>query len=247
MKKHISVFMLMARSSVYGLLGVLIAMAAAEGALFYFALNKTLADERAGSVLSGLERVLSESGIIWGFGAFFLLFMALLCATGCEFGSRQGYTLGRLSISERSIFAWQAVYNCVCLFVLWAAQLGIVLALIGLYDARVSPEAFSGQSAFLAFYRNSFLHSLLPLEEGSRYIRNIVLIFGLGISAAVFPFKQRRGKWGWEAAALAAACLASFSGETGGLGGDVFLILLSVSLAAFAAAFVFKREDENEA
>ncbi len=42
----------------------------------------------------------------------------------------------------------------------------------------------SAQSLFLAFWRNDFLHSLLPLTEGSRWIRNglLLAVVGMGIA-----------------------------------------------------------------
>lgn len=247
MKKHLSVVMLMARSSIYGLLGIIIGMAAAEGALFYFALKKALSFAQPGFELSGLHTVFEQSGAPWPFAVCFLLVMAVLCRTGCDFGGRQGYTLGRLSVSEKTVFLWQAAYNCIALFILWAAQLFIALALCRLYAASVQPESFGPQGFLLAFYRNGFLHSLLPLEETSRYIKNIVMIIALGLCAAAFPLKQRRGGKGWEAVVMTALCLLGFSGKTGSLDGDICMILLSAAMACTAAYMAFRREEEYEA
>lgn len=178
---------------IYKILGLLFVMAVAEGTLFYFALNRTLVTENAGLGSTGLEQLFTRSWAALVCVVFFTVAIFLLILTGYEHGSKQGYTLRRLSVSERSVFLWQAVYNTFCCFLFWAVLLGIALALCKLYVAKVGLEYVSGQTIFLAFYRNNFLHSLLPLEETSRYIRNVVLILGLGISSACFPFKQRRG------------------------------------------------------
>ena len=42
MKKHLSVFMLISRSTIYKVIALFVAMAALEGALFYISLDKAL-------------------------------------------------------------------------------------------------------------------------------------------------------------------------------------------------------------
>lgn len=245
MKKHLSVFMLTARSSVYGLLGVLAAMALVQGVLFYVAyLDSSTAV--GGLALINFELLISKSGAQWSFAACFLPALALLCRSGCNFGSKSSYTLRRLSVSEKSVFFYQAFYNCVCLTILWAAQLGVMLLLFEIYSFLAAEGSISGQSAFLAFYRSSFLHSLLPLEEGSRWIRNIFAVIALGLCAALFPYKQRRGKKGWEIIVTAAVCLLSFSAQTGDLGSDVLIIIVCVGFAIKAVISALQEEAEYE-
>ena len=120
MRRHLSVLMLIARSTIYKLLGLLVLMVCAEGALYYVTLKKILTD---GSMFS-VEELISNSHIIWVFAVFFVIITILLCLTGCEYGSKQGYKLRRLRISERSIFLWQSIYNIFCYLVIWAVQLG---------------------------------------------------------------------------------------------------------------------------
>ena len=62
---------------------------------------------------------------------------------------------------------------------------------------RAGAEAGS-QTIFLAFYRSELLHSLIPLEEISRWVRNGVMALGLGACAALEPFLQRRKELPWE-------------------------------------------------
>ena len=263
MKKHLSVFMLISRSTIYKVIALFVAMAALEGALFYISLDKALTRPIAENSVGlqglqgvqnlqaqqpvGLESLFTKSLIPWVFAVAFLLLTVLLCLTGCEFGSKQGYTLGRLSISGRSIFMWQALYNTICFFLLWAVQLAVALALCKLYIAKIPTEAVSGQTVLLAFYRNSFLHSLLPLDETSRYICNVFLIIGLGTSSAGFPFKQRRGKFGVNVALLVSTCLVFFTRSMGGFGNDILMILIAITVAAESIYRACKGETYSEA
>lgn len=227
MKKHLSVFMLMARSTIYRLLILLLAMAAAQALLFHFTLNAATAAADAGLGPDTLETVISRSHIAWVFAICFVLMAVLLCLTGCNYGSRQENTLRRLSVSERSVFVWQMLYNIACFFLLWVAQALIALALCRWYTTVTDPSFVSGQTIFLAFYRNSFLHSLLPLEEGSRWVRNIMLVIGLGAACAQVPIYQRRGKISITIIAMTSLTLVFFSRSIGCFGNDMLIILLS--------------------
>ena len=241
MKKHLSVLMLISRSTIYQILGILLIMVVVEGTLFYFALNRMMTSE-----VVGLELAFQQSRIPWVCALGFLLVTALLCLTGCEFGGKQGYTLRRLSVSERSVFLWQAFYNTCCFFLFWAVQLFIILALCRLYIERIDSAVVNNQTVFLAFYRNDFLHSLLPLAEISRYVRNIFLILGLGIASAYFPIRQRRGGIGAGIIVLSAVTLLFFSHGMGYLGSDILVILLSIATAAIALNGALSEEAANE-
>lgn len=228
MRQHLSVLTLLTRSTIYPIAVLLAVMAAVEAVLFSLAMgaNGTLS-------LTGMIR---SSRIVWVFGAAFLLLTVLLCRTGCEFGSRQGYTLRRLSISERAVFVWQWGYNTACYLLLWWWQALIAFALCLWYASQAGPELVGSQTIFLAFYRSELLHSLIPLEEVSRWVRNGVMALGLGACAALVPFFQRRKVLAWEILAMAALTMIFFSGELGSLSTDMVLVLLSlggVSRAVF--------------
>lgn len=242
MKKHISVFMLMARSTIYKLLGLLILMAAVEGILFWLILSR-------GALEDGfsLELVIRQSRIIWVFGVCFLLMTLLLSLTGCEGKSRCGYTLRRLSVSERWVFVWQSVYNVLCYLLLWAVQILTVIALCRLYEAKAAPEYVSGQTVFLAFYRSGFLHSLLPFEETVFWVRNAVFAVTLGICAARFPLAQRKGKRFSEIIVLAFGVLWLFSWEIGAFGNCFFAIVFALFCAGIAICRALGAEVTYEA
>ena len=122
-------------------------------------------------------------------------------------------TLDRLSISERCVFACQAVYNTFIYLFLWAVELAVCFGLC-VYYTKAMPDAVIGnQTIFLAFYRNELLHALLPLSDVFVWIRNIFLIFGLSIATAEYPHKQRHKKIGASAIVMAVFTVIFFKTE----------------------------------
>ncbi len=247
MKKHLSVLMLIAGSTIYKVLGLLAFMAAAEGALFTLTLRGSLTAYEAGLGMTAIETVFLRSRVSLVFAVCFLLLMVLLCTTGCEYGSRQGYTLRRLSVPEQSVFLWQALFNSFCLLLLWAAQLAVALALCRLYAVRAPSGLVSGQTVFLAFYRSSFLHSLIPLSEVSRWARNIFLVLSLGAASANFSYRQRRGKIGAGAIAMASITLVFFSRDIGSMSSDIGILLLTAVHTEETVRGVLRRRPDEEA
>ena len=242
MKQHLSVLMLAARSTLYKLLGLFLIMAAAESVLFYITMQKAQAEG-----LHGLEQMITQSRLALVCGVCFLLVCTLLSLTGCElFGSKLRYTIKRLSVREGTTVLWWAVYNILIFFVFWAVQLLIVLLLCRFYTSTLDPAQLSDQTMFLAFYRHKFLHSLLPLAETSRYIRNVILILGLGVSSACFSFRQRQNQKGIAIFLLAVVTVLMFSREMGSFGNDIFMMLIVLVVAGSAVVNIWKEPgDEN--
>lgn len=222
MKKQLSVLMLLIRSSFYKLLALLAVMAAVQAALFYLVL-------RTGRELT-LPELFSKgkTGIVCGVA--FVLYTAVLCLTGCELGSKQGYTLRRLSISERSIFFWQAGYNLCCYLLFWFVQLAAVLIICRLRMAQTGGP----QDVFLMFYQDPFLHSVLPLDESSRYVRNAAMAAAMGCVTAYFPLCQRRGGFAVSTVFMTGVSVVFFAAEMGSFSRDIIVILLSVLFASTA-------------
>jgi len=253
-RQHISVLVLLAGSSMKRLLLVLVGMLLAEGVVFLKVLNEMLANEaeRATGVIYAngrgpafsLETVFENSHIAGGFSIALILFTIVLCSVGCEKGNKQGYTLKRLGVSEKGIFLLQSAYNVAAYFILWGVQLAAVLVMCNIFLKEAPENAVSNQTVFLAFYRNDFLHSLLPLSEVIRWIRNILLFVGMGIAAAGFPFRQRRGGWGPEIVVLGIFALIYFVNETGTIGTDFSLIIGSIGIAVMTISKVVSTEKE---
>ena len=81
MKQHLSVLMLITRSSIYKVIFVLAAMTAMQVGLFDYALQ---------SGETYLEIIVNKSGIAWVFAAAFLLITYVLSRTGCKSGPGEG-------------------------------------------------------------------------------------------------------------------------------------------------------------
>lgn len=182
LQKHFSIFMLMARSSIYKIFLLMFAMIATETVLFYSALS------------CSLEDAIFQSRIARVFGIFFVLLTALLCYTGYETSSKQDYTLMRLSVPEFWVFLWQSIYNTICYVIFWSVQLLLVIGFCYLYMHKHDYVVSNTQMLFLAFYRSPFIHSLFPFEEIVAWIKNIMLIVSLGICSAHYPLAHRKGK-----------------------------------------------------
>lgn len=240
MRQHLSVLMLAARSSIHRVLGLFAALAVTEGLLFYLTLQQA-----SGNQPLGLEQAVRQSRIALVCGIGFILLCVLLSLTGSECGGgRLRYTVQRLSIREEATVGWWAVYNAICFFLFWVVQLAIALVLCQYYVHQMDGAYVSGQTAFLAFYRSNFLHSLLPLAEVSRYVRNCVLVLCLGVCASCFSFRQRRGERGVAVVALAVIVAVSFPSAMGSFGSDLLVIFLALCITAGAVAGIWKERGE---
>lgn len=245
MNKNLSVFMLFAGSSIYKLMLLFVLLAAAQCGLFGLALTNAITTSSAlDMAVEGVEYIFTSSRVFWVTAAAFLLMTAQLCRVGCNFGSSQSYTLHRLRIGKKKVFILQAAFNTLCYLLLWAVQLGIALLLCHWY---VSAAGESGnQTVMLAFYRHKFLHSLLPLSDISRYIRNILLMLALGVSSARFVWSNHRGKPGADIIAMVSLVLVFFAGETTAVNTD-YLVSFCSSAVAFGGLYsVLMKEVEDE-
>lgn len=181
MRQHISYWMLLCRSSVMKILALFAAMTAVEGGLFFLRGNQAV----------GLEQMAQAMWLKWVFGAALVVMTLILERVLCRSG--MDYTLRRLGLGRRSQFLWQAVYNTLCLLLLWVVQLFVVLLLCRLWmDGRTG---LRGQELFLAFYRDEFFHSVLPLGDLSRWGRNLFCFACMGLASACVPVCRRRGKY----------------------------------------------------
>ena len=61
------------------------------------------------------------------------------------------------------------------------------------YAAGLDPASRTAQTVFLAFYRVPFLHGLLPLGEWTGYVRNLLVVLGLGLESGAAACRRRRG------------------------------------------------------
>ena len=236
MKQHLSVLMLIIRSSIYKVIVVLAVMAAAQIGLFQYALQ-------SGSHY--LENIVSSSGLAWVLAAAFLLITYILSRTGCKSGSQPGYTIRRLGVSEKSFFIWQAVYNTAVYVLLLTTELILLIGFAHHWQTGADQNLIGAQSIFLPFYRNDFMHCICPLDDIWLWIRNGILAIAMGMAAAQYPFRQRRGKTMQVVMIMAATTVAFFVRSLGADVRDVF----AVSMALFVMGKVVHNlwgGDENE-
>lgn len=246
MKKYISVFGLIARSSIYQIILTLIGMTAAEAIIFCNKLNYALRLYSMEFSMEQLEDVIDKSMINWFLPLCLIIITLSLCIAGSEYSNtRTSYTIRRLSISEREFFFCQATYNTLVYIILWAVQTAIVFALCSWYITMAPAETVGNQTVFLAFYRNDLLHSLMPISEISVWVRNIFLAVGLGFAAAEFPYKQRRHKNSVTAIAFVLYAIVFFSREIGNLFNSVLMIFVSICIIAETLYTVFKQDEEE--
>ncbi|MBQ6798365.1 MAG: hypothetical protein IJP11_03925 [Oscillospiraceae bacterium] len=232
MKQHGSVFLLMVRSTFYKVLLLLGAATLAETAVFVaFCLRGPTAKG------FGPELLLRQGRIAWIFGAVMVLMTLLLIRTGTEKGAKTGYTLRRLSVSERWVFFWQSAYNTLCYLLLWMWQVLTVMLLCAVYVHLAPAEYVTEQTVFLAFYRSDFLHALLPFEETALWVKNVLLVLSLGIASARYPMALRQGSKQQEISGACCAAIAFFVEEIGSVNGAISILisLITIGVSVYRA------------
>lgn len=227
MKKYLSVFEMIARSSLYKVLVVLFAMAVTELAFFWRYVNNPGEDG-----LVYLELIVDNSYYLVILQIAYVLVTVFLALTGCNIGSMQVYTLQRLRITEKAYFVLQSIYNMFCYVLLWGTQLGVLLFSANYFSKYNDDPYFSNQTIFLAFHRNNLMHSILPMENWICWIILIFIFVGSGIAAADFSWKQRRGKIGWLLIFMAAGAAICFPKGLSTEGYE-FLVLLVIGVWLF--------------
>lgn len=244
MKKYLSVFGLFAKSSILKILLVIIAMTAAQCFIFTSEFGENLVAYNIKLSFPHIETLIERSRIDWICGLVFVIISVLLCLPGTSFSSKTGYTLDRLSVSPRAVFFCQAVYNLFVYFILWVAQVAVCFGLC-LYYAQNAPEELVGnQSIFLAFYRNSFLHALLPLSDIAVWIRNGFLIIALAIATAEYPFKQRHKKLGFSAIAMVLFTIVFFKTDIVNSFNTILIVVVSI-INVIEMCYNFFSEDNS--
>ena len=237
MKKHLSVLMLAARLTIFKVIGLLAVMSGVQIALFI-----SVMDRYPTRVLSSLLGD-CHLGLVAMVG--FVPLCVLLANSGNgSGGSRSVYTLRRLSVTELAATGWWAVYNSLVCLVFWLWEALTVLGLCLFYVHRAPEELVGPQTAFLACYEVNFLHKLIPLGDISGWVRNGVLVFGLGICLACCAYHGRHEGRGIAIWFMAIAALAGFFGNGNGV--DVMLTVWGVVLAVTAAGVVLNRERHPE-
>lgn len=214
MKKQLSVFALHTRAALGRLALVLLGMLALDAAAYVLFGLRGFRASLTGSELVTALRVVFSLG---------LLVCQLLLASCFGTGSRYGYTIRRLQISESQVLLWSSVCNALCFTCVWCVQLMASVGTAALHaaDARYAEGA---QGIFVDFYRSDFLHGLLPLADGYLWVRNGSFVLALGVLTAYMQLglRQKNGGRRLTLAVLTGLLLLALpvrfgSGRTAGL------------------------------
>ncbi len=237
MKKHLSVFMLMARSSIYRVFLAALVTAVLQALGFYLSCSGILLNRGAhieDTFAAGLFSLLFAAGLA--------TVTLLLCLTGCEASSKTRYTLRRLSISENQIFTWQAIYNALAYLFYWLSQVLVIFALAAWYTAT---EPSGSQTEFMLFFRSAFIRGCWPMEDAFGFVRNALFCLMLGITAARYPMAHRQGKRFGEVIPAYLAIVALWSRPLNDTGMMDFLGLIAlVVFIGFSLSRVLGNKEE---
>ena len=186
MKKQLSVFALHTRAAIGRLALVLLGMLTLDAAAYALFGLRMYPPSLTGSALVTALRVIFSLGLVA---------CQLLLASCFGAGSRYGYTLRRLQISESQVLLWSSVCNALCFACVWCVQVmgAIGAAALHAADARYAEGA---QGIFVDFYRSEFLHGLLPLADGYLWVRNGSFVLALGVLTAYMQLGLRQKNGG---------------------------------------------------
>lgn len=177
----LAVWALYVRSSFYKILLVLAGMVLTEELLF-----RRLGRDMAGNPVPMTPEKMIEGCFLKPvfLAALAFTFFILLWTSSQRGDVKSSYTLLRLKITWRQQFALKTAYNALCLALVFAVQAAFAAALCLRYGELLPEEFTSPQLLFLVFYRNSFLHSLLPMAEAVIWVRNLLLLLAFGMEAS---------------------------------------------------------------
>jgi len=233
MKRYRSIFMLLSRSVLYKLLAVFLETAALHTAVYFLLSNQR-----------NIEAIYNHWGMKVIFGIGLVTTTAMLMDTLSQSSSKLDYTVRRLRIENWRLCLCQSVFNTACFLMFWAVEILVALLLCRLWVS--SREVASHQTVYLAFYRSELLHSLLPLDDVSRWVRNIVVFVSLGICSACAPVIQSRGEQHWGILALPVVLAFTFPAGIAVVRYDVLLALGGVVSAFVLIVNAWGEEFQNE-
>jgi len=236
MRKNLSIFMLAVRFTIYKVIGLLAVMSGVQAGLFLWAMKR----RPEGNLIS----LLTESRLEWAALIGFVFLCIFLCACGDGSGrTRSVYTIRSLSVSELATTGWWAFHHSLMYLVFWLWEAFSLLGLCLIYSNWM-PEATVGpQTVFIACYQVDFMHRLIPLADISGWIRNGVMVWGLGICSSASAYhgrRENRARAIWFMAIIAVVGFAGWMGRSPIA--DVQLTLWGIIVAGWAAMVVIKRE-----
>lgn len=241
MRRHSSVLWLMVQRTFGRVIILLVGIIAVQAVLLREAVQKLEFGNYS------LEQALDQGHVAGAAGVGLIIMTAMLCMAWEERGHESfGYTLRRLSVSERMIVLWQAVYHGGCYLLMWATQMLGMMALAQWYTQIADPAIVTGQTVFLAFYRHGYLHGLLPMLDVMYWIRNLGLLIALSLSSAYFVYARRRGKTSVELLAMLLLIMIFFGAYVDMAGAEGMVIVFSAVCIALILWRLWREENAYE-
>lgn len=241
MKRYLSVFEMITRNSIYKVLGLIAVMVAAEVITCAISWQQPLAYMKP-----NIEEWVDQSHFVWMFMGTFIILSGVLAFYGTNIGSMQSYTLQRLRIPERSVYKLQCLYNILCLGLLWMTQVAVLLGICAFYMEYKVGVVKTNMTVFLAFHRNDFMHSILPLQDLAGWALLVFFIICTGVFAARFTRSQRDGKIDWALVVYLAAFCIFFPRTLGEEPIFVFVMLIIWSVVLVTQAVMKWEVRKNE-
>ena len=231
--------MLGARPTFYKFLLINLAVATIQAAVFFLTAGSALSNGYAPS-LSTCFGYLKYPFMAALFGIW-----VIFAAHGMERKSKVGYTIGRLMISEKVYTLLMAAYYAMCFIIFWALQLSVVIMIYSVYGT-IYPNYVNHQTFFLLSYNTPFIHSLLPLAEVSRLIRNVLLFLSLGLCASCASTQSRKGSSDVRAVVFLVGTAVFFTAEMGSMGNDMLLIIAALIASAFEIGILLRGDSDEK-
>lgn len=218
-RKHLSVLMLYVRGCIYPVLTVLLLLVAVQTGLFCWLIQRG-----AGS----LDAIMQNRGwwITWMVGIVLVIVLLFRMHGG-------NYTVRRLRISERAAFLWQSLSCLFCYVLLWLTEVILFTVLCRYYLKLPAAAGASEQTLFLTFYHNAFLHSMLPLEELSRWVYLLTAFVALSMGTANAVVRMRYGSKPFPLLLAVISFQWYFSRPLGSLTSDVLVSLLHLAIIVY--------------
>ena len=202
MKKTLSVWMLLVRSTFLKLLALLAALAAAQGVLLVqgrsaLARQQDALPEGFEHAPPNLETVFDASHIPLACALALILLVLHLSLPGWQRGAKPAYTLARLRIDRRQLYFCHVLHSAVCLTLFWAVNALTLLGLLAWAGPRWFGDACGPQALMLAVYRTPLLHSLLPLADWALLLRNLAAVTLLAVTLGrTVLARSKTVRWG---------------------------------------------------
>ena len=247
MKQRFSVWTLALRPVFLPLLLLLSAAGVAQYLLFRRALSAAVRQLESGQGLQyafSFETLVEDGPFALILGIVFLLAALLFFfAAGDTAGGRVNDTLGRLAVPEKEIHLWWSALFALHFLLIAVWQILLLFTMLALWLRSPLGAYAGGHPYLLACWRSPLLHSLLPLGDLTRWIRNLILVPCLGLCLSVGAYFHRRGRRTLLPLWPIGLTIALFVQEKASFGADLFLIF-SVLLPTLALLCSFWRDEQ---